>query len=245
MWVRIPPPARLDPVTGLSRRATLAVVVLVLVGIAVGGLATVGGTSEGCLDSEYQCARFEAGEPVVVGALFPEADEPARRAVELAVELHGELAGRPVEVLAFGDGCQAKPAAEAARLLATDAPDEPPVIGVVGATCTPTAVTAGQILGDSGITVLSPTGPDVPAPVGDLPFYLRLPPLDPQRTDAFETAYVHRYGDAPDEAVRAGVATEALLAAAAPLVAPGPEGELLIPRTHLRDALLRAGLLRG
>ena len=243
MRVRIPPPAPLDPVTGLSRRSAVVAAVLVVVGVAVGGIATMGGPPAGCPDDAYQCARFLEGEPVVLGGLFPASDGPAGRAVELAAELHGPFRGRPLEVVVYADACGVETAAEGARELATDAPTEPPVVAVVGATCRPAAIPAAQILSDSGISLVSPVGPELPATVETPEFYLRLPPLDPRRTSAFETAYSHHYGPAPDEAIRAGAAAELVLAAAEEVATVGPDGDVLIPRTHLRDELLRSGLV--
>ncbi len=229
----------MDPVTGLSRRATLAAVVLVLVGIGAGGIATVGGAQPGCPDAEYDCAAFEEGEPVVLGALFPDVDDASARAVELAVELHGTLAGRPVEVAAYSDGCDAGRAAGGARELATDAPDEPPVVAVVGATCSTTAAPAAQILSDSGITLVTWSGAPVSFRDPRRSFLAR--PALGSPTPRFERSFAERYGHPPETSIAwlAFSAARKILQAADALAVGGGHGRLLVPRLALHREITR------
>ncbi|MGH2766508.1 MAG: hypothetical protein ACRDKA_11455 [Actinomycetota bacterium] len=216
----------MDPVTGFSRRALLALAGAVVVGIAAGTVATVidAGTDDACPDPEYGCARFEPGEPVQVGALFPD-DSEGLSGVSAAVRSRGTLLGRPLRVVPFDLSCSVRETAEAGREFATDPPDGPPVLAVITETCSAAEIPLAQILDDSGITLISTLHPaETPAP---LPFYLAgvgsaaeiAEPIEPAAAAAAETVL--------DVVER---------------VAVEHEGDLLVPRTQLRDGLLEAGL---
>jgi ABC-type branched-subunit amino acid transport system substrate-binding protein len=215
-----------EAVTGLSRRSLILIGLALVLGVVASTVATLvsSGARPGCPDAEYGCARFEPGEPVVLGVLASEGD--AAGAVRMAVELHGgRLAGRPVRILAWNDGCRVPSAAQGARELATDAPDEPPVVAVVAETCPRALVAAAQILSDSGITLVSATPVALPPPAGHPSFYL-VPGADPR-------------GDV------AAVAAGAILDVSESLDRMDPDGALLVPRTALRDALSERGFVRG
>jgi ABC-type branched-subunit amino acid transport system substrate-binding protein len=213
-------------VTGFSRRTLLALAGAVVLAIVAGTMATVISVrgDAACPDARYGCATFEPGEPIVIGALFPTVEGPGVRGVREAVDLRGgRLLGRRLEVLAFGTGCTPDGGAQGARELATDAPDEPPVVGVVGGTCVPAATPAAQILSDSGVTLASPAGTDIPPTAGSPRYYLR---------------FVEGGANAP-----ARVA-ELVLDAVERLAVAGHDGEVLVPRTPVRDVLVAEGLLR-
>jgi hypothetical protein len=116
-------------------------------------------------------------------------------------------------------------AAAGARELATDSPDEPPVVAVVAETCARALTTAVQILSDSGVTLVSGSGFPVGLPegAGHPSFYLV--PRPPPRG--------------------AVIAAGAVLGAAESLARTGPDGDLLVPRTQLRDTLLESGFIPG
>jgi hypothetical protein len=214
-----------DPVTGFSRRGVIALGATVAFGIVAATVASFieERTEAPCPDRRYGCATFHAGEPILIGALFP--STAASGGVEEAVELRGgTLLGRPVEVLAWAAPCTAEGGAEAARELATDPPDGPPVIAVVGATCRAATTPAAQILSDSGITLISTNGTELPSTVGRPRYYLR---------------YSVRGMDS------SLLAAELVFQAAERLAVPGPDGDLLVPRTPLHDALLSAGVAPG
>lgn len=211
-----------DPTTGLSRRALIGLVAAVVLGVAAstvaGSIASRG--QPGCPDLAYRCATFEPGEPIVIGALFPQANGPEAQALRQAVEQHGAIDGRPVEVASWGSGCTPEGATNGTRELATDPPDGPPVVAVIGGSCRKAAVPAAQIFSDSGITLLLPRSVSVPDTVGPTPYALRVMP-----------------GTGPPSIVDTA---ELVLRTAADLSIDGEDGELLIPRTPLRDALTHA-----
>ncbi|HKX24826.1 MAG TPA: hypothetical protein VJP08_00780, partial [Actinomycetota bacterium] len=163
----------MEAVTGLSRRSLILLGLALALGVVASTVATVDSSSArpGCPDAEYECATFEPGEPVVLGVLASNGDTAS--AVRMAVELHGgRLAGRPVRILAWKDGCRVSSAAQGSRELATDAPDEPPVLAVVAETCPRALTPAAQILSDSGVTLISATPVALPPPAGHPAFYL-------------------------------------------------------------------------
>jgi hypothetical protein len=213
-----------ESVTGLSRRSLILLGLALVLGVVASTVATVMSSSArpGCPDAEYGCATFEAGEPVVLGVLSSRPDVVG--SVQEAVELHGgRLAGRPVRILAWNDRCRVSSATAGARELATDSPDEPPVVAVVAETCSRALTPTAQILSDSGVTVVSPIPVDLPPSAGRASFYLvpRSPPLGAESV--------------------AGV----ILTEAESLARTDPDGALLVPRTPLRDVLLERGFVRG
>jgi hypothetical protein len=215
-----------EAVTGLSRRSLILLGLALVVGVVASTVATVvsSGARPGCPDAEYRCATFKPGEPVVLGVLASDGD--TARAVRMAVELHGgRLGGRPVRILAWRDRCRVSSAAQGARELATDAPDEPPVLAVVAETCPRALTPAAQILSDSGVTLVSAIPVPLPPPAGHPSFYL-VPGADPR-------------------AEVAPTAADAILDVSRSLARTDPDGALLIPRTPLRDALLERGFVPG
>ena len=216
----------MQAVTGLSRRSLILLGLALVLGVVASTVATVVSSSArpGCPDADYGCATFEPGEPVVLGVLSSDGD--AAGAVRMAAELHGgRLAGRPVRILAWKDGCRVSSAAQGARELATDAPDEPPVLAVVAETCPRALTPAAQILSDSGITLVSAIPVSLPPPAGHPSFYL-VPGVD-RRAEV------------------APAAADAILDVSQSLARTDPDGALLIPRTPLRDALLERGFVPG
>jgi hypothetical protein len=234
-----------EPLTGLSRRTSLILGAALVLGIVVSTVVTVvsvGGGS-GCPDDEYGCARFEPGEDVVVGVLSPRRD--VRQAVRLAVELRGgAVGGRPLRVLSWNDRCTPEGGAEGARQLATDAPDEPPVIGVVGETCGPAITPAAQILSDSGITLVSLSSTEIPSTAGRPRAYLGPGPVPVEQLQPFEAAYAQQYGPPSPVAALAAWTADALVEAAASVSRSDGAGSVLVPRIPLRDALLAEGFAR-
>jgi hypothetical protein len=215
-----------EAVTGLSRRSLFLLGLALVLGVVASTVATVVSSSArpGCPDAEYGCATFEPGEPVVLGVLFSRGD--VVRSVRQAIGGHGgRLAGRPVRILAWNDGCRVSSATQGARELATDAPDEPPVVAVVAETCPRALTPAAQILSDSGVTMVSSTPVALPPSAGHPSFYL-VPGADPRGN-------------------MAAAAAGAMLDVSQSLARTGPDGSLLVPRTPLRDGLLGRGFVRG
>jgi hypothetical protein len=215
-----------EAVTGLSRRTLIFLGLALILGVVASTVATVVSSSPrpGCPDAEYGCATFEPGEPVVLGVLSSRGD--VVRSVRHAIGVHGgRLAGRPVRLLAWNDRCRVSSAADGARELATDAPDEPPVVAVVAETCPRALTPAAQMLSDSGITMVSLTPVALPPSAGHPSFYL-VPGADPRSN-------------------LAAAAAGAILGVSESLARTDPDGSLLVPRTPLRDDLVDEGFVRG
>lgn len=79
---------------------------------------------------------------------------PAQRAVELAVEDYGPVAGRAVGLESLADGCSE----EGGRAAALAVADDPQVVGVIGTSCSNAATQAGPIIDEAGMVMLSPSG---------------------------------------------------------------------------------------
>lgn len=214
----------------------MALAVAVALGVVASTVATVieARGDAACPDPAYGCAAFEPGEPVRVGVLFP-AGEPGRFGAVAAFLFRRTLNGHRVQVASFDGRCSTEAATEAARELATDPPDGPPVVAVVGDLCDEAEIPAVQILDDSGITFVATLDPGVRAPVR-LDRYLRAPALPPGGTVNLDTP--RPLGEAE---LAAFAATDAILEVAE-RVAVEHDGALLIPRTPLRDGLLAEGL---
>jgi hypothetical protein len=199
-----------DPITGFSRRSLLALAAAVALGVVASTVATVIETSAAaCPDPEYGCAAFEPGEPLQIAVVL----SSGRGDLGASAAVPATVLGRPVRVLTFRVGCSVEEAAQAARDIATDPPDGPPVLAAIAATCAAAQLPLAQILDDSGISVLltgDPARP--PVPVG-----FALEGLEPAAAAAAVLE------------VTARVAVE-------------HEGALLVPRTGLRDGLLAEGL---
>jgi hypothetical protein len=219
-----------DPVIGLSRRATVGLLVAVVVGVAGGTVAqyVAARGKPGCPDRRYGCAAIKPGEPIEIGALFPD----GRSVVAAARPFAGSVMDRALHVVDLDGGCSAETAAEAAREFATDPPDGPPVVAVVGEACAAAEIPVAQILSDSGITFVSVRDPsEVP---GGARFYLAGPGVgdEPDLVEA----------DLQPGTEQAAQRALAAVLAAIQQVALDHEEDLLIPRTQLRDALLQGGL---
>jgi hypothetical protein len=224
-----------DPVTGFSRRSLLALGVVVSLGVVASTVATVieARGDAACPDPAYGCAAFEPAEPVRIGVLFP-AEEPGRFGAVAAFLSRQTLRGHPVQVASFDGRCSTEAATEAARELATDPPDGPPVVAVVGDLCDEAEIPVVQILDDSGITFVTALDPGAPAPVR-LDRYLLAPMAPP--------GGVHLDTPRPlGEAELAAIAATRAILEVADEVAVDREGTLLIPRTPLRDGLVAEGL---
>ncbi|MGH2653198.1 MAG: hypothetical protein ACRDHV_02465 [Actinomycetota bacterium] len=200
----------MDPVTGFSRRSLLALAAAVALGVVASTVASVIETSAAaCPDREYGCAGFEPDEPLQIAVVV----SSGLGDLGVSASVPATVSGRSVVVLTFRVGCSVEEAALAARDIATDPPDGPPVLAAIAATCPAAAIPVAQILDDSGISLLA-AGDPAPPPV---PAGFALVGLEP-------------------------TAAAAAVLEVASRVAVEHEGALLVPRTRLRDGLLAEGL---
>jgi hypothetical protein len=231
-----------DPVTGLSRRQAIALAFLIPLGIVASTVATAISeqVDSRCPDERYECATLQEGEPVILGlvaASDASMDWPLTEAVEQGIG-NTAVEGHPVLVDIRLPGCDAEAASQDVRELASDPPDEPPAAAVVGALCAAAAVPMAQILSDTGTTLVALN--EVPPVPTTPPYHLVGPELD-LRT---ETSGLQGVGVASH--LRQLVASHVggvleHVAGVIDRVAIRDGARLLIPRTALRDALVRDG----
>jgi branched-chain amino acid transport system substrate-binding protein len=132
-----------------------------IVGAAEGGNAPFD-----CLDP-LGCVQVAPGEPVRLVALQlvsgPSAflGEDQVRAIELALEAWGEIEGHPVDLPILDDGCTLERGVEAAGEII----DDPSIVGVIGTSCTSSAIGVMGPLSDAGLVMISGsnTSPDLTA----------------------------------------------------------------------------------
>ena len=232
----------MDPVTGLSRRQAIALAILVPLGIVVSTVATA--ISEQvdsmCPDERYRCATLQVGEPVIIGlvaASDASTEWPLKEAVEQGI---GDtyIDGHRVLIDLRLPGCDAEAASQDMRELVSDPPDEPPAAAVLSAVCPEAAVPMAQILGDTGTTLVA-LNEVPPVPTGPL-YHLVAPELDlPTETSGLQGIGVASHLRQLVASRVGGVLERVAGVIARMVIRDG--GRLLIPRTALRDALVREG----
>ena len=236
------PGTSVDPVTGLSRRQAIGLAVLIPLGIVASTVATA--ISEQvdsmCPDERYDCATLQEGEPVILGlvaASEASMEWPLREAVEQGM---GDtyIDGHRVLIDLRLPGCDADVASQDMRELVSDPPDEPPAAAVLSAVCPEAAVPMAQILSDTGTTLVALN--EVPPVPTDPPYHLVGPELDlPAETSGLQGIGVSSHLR-PLVASHVGGVLERVAGVIA-RVAIRDGARLLVPRTALRDALVREG----
>jgi branched-chain amino acid transport system substrate-binding protein len=152
-------------------------------------LAACGGTAEEpeeCAADSFGCVTVAEGEPIKLGALLvisgPNSSLglDSQYGLELALdyadgtmdEQNVQIAGHDVQLVVEDDGCSAEGGTAGANKLAADTQ----ITAVIGTSCSSAALgTADKILGDKGITLMSPsnTSPALTNPATHNPFYFR------------------------------------------------------------------------
>jgi hypothetical protein len=233
-------------------RLWLVAIVVVAAGVAVSTIATLGEGPEDelCPERAFGCVETGPGGPIRIATLLPlsgleaETGQLARRGAELALELEGRpVLGHDVVLVHRDDRCSPEAATSAARLLAIDTPDEPPVAAVVGAPCARTTEPAAQILSDSGIPLVtwSKARVEFIDPPPERSFFVPLTSGPDVSRQLFQDAYIDRYGAVPENpsAFEAFRATSVVLRALEAVARPGATRGVLVPRVAFRDALRR------
>ena len=212
----------MDPVTGLSSRSLRLLGLLVLLGIAAGTVAALGGAAPGCPEERYGCATSHQDEPAVVGVLVTSGLDGLDEEVRATVADYGPFMSRSLQVRVEAVACDPVEGTEAARQLATDPLDEAPAFAVIAAACPRVLLPAAQILGDSAVPLVTTTAPGV------------VPRNARSLLDGSEVA-------ARDGAEALG----SLVLEAAEGLALEHDADLLVPRIPLIHALEAAGLPRA
>jgi branched-chain amino acid transport system substrate-binding protein len=113
------------------------------------------------------CVRIEGDHPVLIGymLLLSGPNKPvgivARNGLEMAVEDRRQILGHPIELLGEDSSCDPDGGQRAASVLVSG----PPVVAVVGPTCSDAAHGAIPVICESNIPLISPssTGPELTA----------------------------------------------------------------------------------
>lgn len=144
------------------------------------------GEPEACAADEFGCVVVAPGDPIKVGSLLvisgPDSalGLDSQYGIELALDYadgafddaNVQIAGHDVTLVAEDDGCSAEGGTAGANKLAADSQ----IVAVIGTSCSSAALgVADKILGDKGITLLSPsnTSPALTNPATHNPFYFR------------------------------------------------------------------------
>jgi branched-chain amino acid transport system substrate-binding protein len=113
-----------------------------------------------CDALENGCFEVAAGEPLTVASALSITGETAflgndsNFGIQVAQEERGQVLGRDVEVIHEDGGCgDAATGQTAAQAIVAN----PAILGVIGTTCSRTAVTAMQVLGPAHIVMISPS----------------------------------------------------------------------------------------
>jgi branched-chain amino acid transport system substrate-binding protein len=142
----------------LIRIALTSVVALVAAACAEGD---GDGAAAECPDTELGCVEVAADAPVRIGTLLVISGSDAslgldsQHGVEIAADMRDNtVAGHPIELVHQDDGCSAEGGQAGAQALSA----EEGIAAVIGTSCSSSALgVADRILGDAGITLLSPS----------------------------------------------------------------------------------------
>lgn len=169
------------------RGLTVLMVVLAMIAAACGdGGSDAAEEPEACANDAFGCVAVEAGDPIKIGSLLvitgpnTSLGIDSQYGVEMALDYadgtfddtNVQIKGHDVVLVAEDDGCSAEGGTAGANKLASDTQ----IVAVVGTSCSSAALgTADKILGDKGVTLLSPsnTSPALTAPATRNPFYYR------------------------------------------------------------------------
>ena len=167
------------------RGLTVLMVVLAMVAAACGG-SDATEEPEACANDAFGCVEVEAGDPIKIGSLLvitgpnTSLGIDSQYGVEMALDYadgtfddtNVQIKGHDVVLVAEDDGCSAEGGTAGANKLAADSQ----IVAVIGTSCSSAALgTADKILGDKGVTLLSPsnTSPALTAPATRDDFYFR------------------------------------------------------------------------
>jgi branched-chain amino acid transport system substrate-binding protein len=134
-----------------------------------------------CAADPFGCVEIAAGDPIRIASALAIVGDVAflgndsNFGSEVAIDDRGQLFGRDIELVKEDAGCgEAEDGQTAAQAIVAD----PSIVGVIGTTCSRTAVPAMPVLADAGLVMISPsnTAPSLTNPDNaDFggPFYFR------------------------------------------------------------------------
>jgi len=143
--------------------------------------STAADPAAACQALDLGCIKVPAGEPLTIAAALAITGDVAflgndsLAGVQVAQEERGKILGRDVEIQKEDSGCgDAATGQTAAQAIVANAA----ILGVIGTTCSRTAVTAMQVLGGAHLVMVSPsnTAPGLTNPDHEQyggPFYFR------------------------------------------------------------------------
>jgi branched-chain amino acid transport system substrate-binding protein len=151
------------------RWAAIPVALMLLLAACQGGPAATGGPSGTaaatdptaiCDADEFGCVEVVSGDPIVIASALSITGETAflgndsNFGIEVAIQDRPEVAGHEVQLKKEDAGC-ADPADGQTAAQAIIADEQ--IVGVIGTTCSATAVPAVPVLAEQGITMISPS----------------------------------------------------------------------------------------
>jgi branched-chain amino acid transport system substrate-binding protein len=134
-----------------------------------------------CAADPFGCVEIAAGDPIRIASALAIVGDVAflgndsNFGSEVAIDDRGQLFGRDIELVKEDAGCgEAEDGQTAAQAIVAD----PSIVGVIGTTCSRTAVPAMPVLAEAGLVMISPsnTAPSLTNPDNaDFggPFYFR------------------------------------------------------------------------
>ena len=128
-------------------------------------------------DDAIGCVEVAPGEPIllasslVVSGPNTELGLDSQYGVEIAIDLHGDIMGHPVELQPEDDGCSAEGGQTSAQKIVSN----PQIVAMIGTSCSGAGVPAAKIISDAGYVMVSPsnTSPSLTDPALHEAGYLR------------------------------------------------------------------------
>jgi len=134
-----------------------------------------------CAADPFGCVEIAAGDPIRIASALALVGDVAFRGsdsnfgIEVAIDDRGQVLGHEIELVKADAGCdEAADGETAAQAIVADLS----IVGVIGTTCSTTALPAMRVLADAGLVMISPsnTAPSLTDPESaDFggPFYFR------------------------------------------------------------------------
>ncbi len=128
-------------------------------------------------DDAIGCVEVAPGDPIMLASALvisgpnTELGLDSQYGVEIAIDLHGDIMGHPVELQPEDDGCSAEGGQTSAQKIVSN----PQIVAMIGTSCSGAGVPAAKIISDAGYVMVSPsnTSPALTDPALHEAGYLR------------------------------------------------------------------------
>jgi len=122
-------------------------------------LAACGASGPAECTDELGCVEYGPDDPIRIASALvitgPDAQLglDSQHGVEIAIDMHGPVAGHSVELQAEDDGCNAEGGQAAGQKIVSD----PSIVAVVGTSCSGAGVPMSKVISDAGYVMVSPS----------------------------------------------------------------------------------------